>query len=63
MIRPRFGDFCYTEEEFILIREAVKELTFQQDVMGLPESGRENNIEQMKISMEEARYVRNPSQA
>ena len=25
LIRPRFGDFCYTEEEFILIREAVKE--------------------------------------
>ena len=25
LIRPRFGDFCYTEEEFILIREAVRE--------------------------------------
>lgn len=57
LIRPRFGDFCYTEEEFILIREAVK--TFRQlgaegVVIGCLKPDGTLNMEQMKILMEEA---------
>lgn len=57
LIRPRFGDFCYTEEEFILIREAIK--TFRQlgaegVVIGCLKPDGTLNMEQMKILMEEA---------
>lgn len=57
LIRPRFGDFCYTEEEFILIREAVK--TFRQlgaegVVIGCLKPDGTLNMEQMKLLMEEA---------
>lgn len=57
LIRPRFGDFCYTEEEFILIREAVKEfkkLGAEGIVIGCLKPDGTLNMEQMKILMEEA---------
>lgn len=57
LIRPRFGDFCYTEEEFILIREAVKEfkkLGAEGVVIGCLKPDGTLNMEQMKILMEEA---------
>lgn len=57
LIRPRFGDFCYTEEEFILIREAVREykkLGAEGVVIGCLNPDGTMNMEQMKILMEEA---------
>ena len=57
LIRPRFGDFCYTEEEFILIREAVKEfkkLGVEGFVIGCLNPDGTLNMELMKILMEEA---------
>lgn len=57
LIRPRFGDFCYTDEEFILIREAVKEfrsLGAEGVVVGILNPDGTLDIERMKILMEEA---------
>ncbi len=57
LIRPRFGDFCYTDEEFILIREAVREyrrLGAEGVVIGNLNPDGTLNMEQMKILMEEA---------
>ena len=57
LIRPRFGDFCYTEEEFILIREAVREykkLGAEGVVICCLNPDGTMNMEQMKILMEEA---------
>lgn len=57
LIRPRFGDFCYTDEEFILIREAVKEfrkLGADGVVVGILNPDGTLNMDQMKILMEEA---------
>ena len=57
LIRPRFGDFCYTDEEFILLREAVKEfrdLGAEGVVIGILKPDGTLNMEQMKILMEEA---------
>ena len=57
LIRPRFGDFCYTDEEFILIKEAVKEyrrLGAEGVVIGNLNPDGTLNMEQMKILMEEA---------
>lgn len=57
LIRPRFGDFCYTDEEFILIREAVKSfrrLGAEGVVIGILKQDGTLNMEQMRILMEEA---------
>ncbi len=57
LIRPRFGDFCYTDEEFILIKEAVKEyrcLGAEGVVIGNLNPDGTLNMEQMKVLMEEA---------
>ena len=57
LIRPRFGDFCYTDEEFILIREAVKEfrrLGAEGVVIGILKPDGTLNMEQMKRLMEDA---------
>lgn len=57
LIRPRFGDFCYTDEEFILIREAVKEfrrLGAEGVVIGILNPDGTLNMEQMKHLMEDA---------
>ena len=57
LLRPRFGDFCYTDEEFILIREAVKEfrdLGAEGVVIGILKPDGTLNMEQMTILMEEA---------
>ena len=57
LIRPRFGDFCYTDEEFILIREAVKSfrrLGAEGVVIGILKQDGTLNMEQMRILMEDA---------
>lgn len=57
LIRPRFGDFCYTNEEFVLICEAVKEfrkLGAEGVVIGCLKPDGTMNMKQMKILMEEA---------
>lgn len=57
LIRPRFGDFCYSDEEFILIREGVKafrELNAEGVVIGCLNPDGTMNMEQMNILMEEA---------
>lgn len=57
LIRPRFGDFCYTEEEFILIREAVREyrkLGAEGVVIGCLKPDGTLNMEQMELLMKEA---------
>lgn len=57
LIRPRFGDFCYTDEEFILIKEAVREyrrLGAEGVVIGNLNPDGTLNMEQMKVLMEEA---------
>ena len=54
---PQIGDFCYTNEEFVLIREAVKEfrkLGAEGVVIGCLKPDGTMNMEQMKILMEEA---------
>ena len=57
LIRAGFGDFCYTDEEFILIREAVKEfrrLGAEGVVIGILKPDGTLNMEQMKRLMEDA---------
>ena len=57
LIRPRFGDFCYTEYEFDIIREEVKrfrELGAQGVVIGMLKPDGSLDMEHMKMLMEEA---------
>ncbi|MDO5422258.1 MAG: copper homeostasis protein CutC [Eubacteriales bacterium] len=57
LIRPRFGDFCYTEHEFQIIRRDVKmfrELGAEGVVIGILKPDGSLNLEQMRILMEEA---------
>ena len=57
LIRPRFGDFCYTEHEFQIIRNEVKmfrELGADGVVIGCLRPDGALNLEQMRILMEEA---------
>ena len=57
LIRPRFGDFCYTEHEFRIIRGEVKlfrELGADGVVIGCLRPDGTLNLEQMKALMEEA---------
>lgn len=55
LIRPRFGDFCYTNHEFNIIMEEVKtfkELGANGIVIGILKPDGNLNLEQMKILME-----------
>ena len=57
LIRPRFGDFCYTEYEFQMIREEVRmfrELGAEGVVIGILKTDGTLNLEQMKLLMEDA---------
>lgn len=57
LIRPRFGDFCYTEYEFNIIRAEVKrfrELGAQGVVIGMLKPDGSLDMENMKMLMEEA---------
>ncbi len=57
LIRPRFGDFCYTDSEFSIIRGEVKgfrEMGAEGVVIGILKPDGTLNMEQMKILMEEA---------
>lgn len=57
LIRPRFGDFCYTDAEFSMIRGAVKgfrEMGAEGVVIGILKPDGTLNMEQMKVLMEEA---------
>lgn len=56
LIRPRFGDFCYTAHEFNVIKEEVKmfrELGADGVVIGILKPDGTLNREQMKELMEE----------
>ena len=60
LIRPRFGDFCYTDYEYAVIREEVKmyrELGAEGVVIGILKPDGTLNMEQMEGLMEEARQV------
>lgn len=57
LIRPRFGDFCYTDYEFRIIRREVRnfrELGANGVVIGILKPDGTLNMEQMKVLMEEA---------
>lgn len=57
LIRPRFGDFCYTPSEFSIIRQAVKafrEMGAEGVVFGILKPDGTLNLEQMKELMAEA---------
>lgn len=57
LIRPRFGDFCYTEAEFSMIKEAVRDfrkMGAEGVVFGILKPDGTLNMEQMKELMEEA---------
>ncbi|MDY3251265.1 MAG: copper homeostasis protein CutC [Candidatus Choladocola sp.] len=57
LIRPRFGDFCYTDYEFNMIREEVRmfrELGAEGAVIGILNPDGTLNMEQMECLMEEA---------
>lgn len=58
LIRPRFGDFCYTDAEFAIIRQAVRtfrELGAEGVVLGILKPDGTLNLEQMGELMEEAK--------
>ncbi len=58
LIRPRFGDFCYTDYEFGIIKEEVKmfrKLGADGVVIGILRPDGTLNLEQMRILMEEAK--------
>ena len=58
LIRPRFGDFCYTDYEYAVIREEVKmyrELGAEGVVIGILKPDGTLNMEQMEGLMEEAK--------
>lgn len=57
LIRPRFGDFCYTDYEFEIIRQEVKlfkKLGADGVVIGVLTAEGDLDISRMKILMEEA---------
>lgn len=57
LIRPRFGDFCYTDHEFRIIRREVRnfrELGADGVVIGILKPDGTLDMERMKILMEEA---------
>ncbi len=57
LIRPRFGDFCYTDYEFAMIRREVamyREMGAEGVVIGILNPDGSLNMEQMEILMEEA---------
>ena len=57
LIRPRFGDFCYTDEEFEIIRRDVKmfrEAKADGVVIGILKPDGSLDVERMAILMEEA---------
>ena len=57
LIRPRFGDFCYTEAEFSMIRNAVKDfrkMGAEGVVIGILKPDGTLNMEQMKELMDAA---------
>ncbi|MDO4339363.1 MAG: copper homeostasis protein CutC [Eubacteriales bacterium] len=57
LIRPRFGDFCYTDYEFRIIRREVRnfrKLGANGVVIGILKPDGTLNMEQMKALMEEA---------
>ena len=58
LIRPRFGDFCYTDHEFQIIRGEVKmfrELGAEGVVIGILRPDGTLNMEQMEQLMEDAK--------
>lgn len=57
LIRPRFGDFCYTDYEYAMIRREVamyREMGAEGVVIGILNPDGSLNMEQMEILMEEA---------
>lgn len=57
MIRPRFGDFCYTDAEFSMIKHAVEDfrkMGAEGVVFGVLKPDGTLNMEQMKELMEAA---------
>ena len=57
MIRPRFGDFCYTDYEFAIIRREVamyREMGAEGVVIGCLNPDGSLNMEQMETLMKEA---------
>lgn len=57
LIRPRFGDFCYTDHEFNMIRNEVRmfrELGAEGVVIGILRPDGTLNLEQMALLMEAA---------
>ena len=57
MIRPRFGDFCYTEAEFIIMKNAVtdfRKMGAEGVVFGILKPDGTLNMEQMKELVEAA---------
>lgn len=57
LIRPRFGDFCYTDYEFQIIRREIRnfrELGADGVVIGILKPDGTLNLEQMKVLMEDA---------
>lgn len=58
LIRPRFGDFCYTDEEFEIIRRDVKmfrEAGADGVVIGILKPDGSLDVERMAILMEQAK--------
>ncbi len=58
LIRPRFGDFCYTEYEFDIIRSEVRrfrELGAQGVVIGMLKPDGSLDVEHLALLMEEAK--------
>ncbi|MDY3015581.1 MAG: copper homeostasis protein CutC [Blautia sp.] len=57
LIRPRFGDFCYTDHEFAIIKDSVqqyRELGAEGVVIGILKPDGTLNMEQMKELMDTA---------
>lgn len=58
LIRPRFGDFCYTDHEFNIIKNAIREfkrLGAEGVVLGILKPDGTLNMEQMEELMAEAK--------
>lgn len=61
LIRPRFGDFCYTDYEFSIIREEVKtfkELGADGVVIGILNADGRLDIPKMKTLIDEAEGIK-----
>lgn len=57
LIRPRYGDFCYTDYEFALIKDAVREFGYlgaDGVVLGILKPDGTLNVDQLGELMEEA---------